>query len=218
MARQIVLPTVAAKFATLCVLSLLVLMGAVSCTSDDESAVDARRTAEASQSQTPIPEKSDSPTTKDDDHPTPANPALSPNADRPNPFVGFSGVFHAPVWDDRELSDEQKAADPVFNPAWVPFSQCLADRGLEVRPDPSQKFSQMDVDHLLERLNAEYPDVNANRQIPFHATGKMPGDAGTFLDCAEAWLLKTPQEVYDLTGVPNEYLPSEPSATVSPAP
>src|SRR5690349_5343943 len=36
-------------------------------------------------------------------------------------FLDASGTFVAPAWDDREIGQEQKDADPWLNPAWVPF-------------------------------------------------------------------------------------------------
>jgi hypothetical protein len=151
------------------------------------------------------------------EHPTPLDPTIPPLEGLPNRFIGFQGVFHVPLWDDRNLSDEEKAKDPWFNPSWAPFSECLAGRGLEVRADPSQQFAQADLDRLLARLNSEYPDTDANKAIPYDAKGKVEGDAGVFLDCAEAWLTKTPQEIYELTGVPNEWWPPKALATATPA-
>lgn len=168
----------------------------VACTPDDDESSAAARAA-ASQEASPPPSV----------QPTPINPVGRGNEGVPNQFVGFQGVFHVTTWDDRALTPEQKAADPSYNPAWVPFSECLAERGLEVRPDASQKFSQADLDRLLERLNKEYPDPDANKKFPFEATGKVSGDAGIFFDCAEAWLTKTPQEIHAITGVPNMWSP-----------
>lgn len=149
------------------------------------------------------------------EHPTPLDPTIPPFDGLPHRFIGFQGAFNVPVWDDRNLSDEEKANDPWYNPSWVPFSACLADRGLEIRSDPSQPFSQADLDRLLARLNAEYPDPEVNKQFPYHATGKVSGDAGIFFDCAEEWLTKTPREIYEITGVPNLWWPPKPAATES---
>jgi hypothetical protein len=122
-------------------------------------------------------------------------------------FIDGSGKFVAPNWDDRALSDEQKEDDPSLNPAWAPFSTCLAEGGLEVRNDASQPFTQNDLDAVVERVNKDFPDREANKTIMDRGYRTAGGSAGTYLRCAYDWLLKSPQEVFELTGEPNDHYP-----------
>src|SRR5687768_15084279 len=48
-------------------------------------------------------------------------------------FISSEGEFRVSTWDDRALSEAQKAADPSFNPAWEPFAACLEQRGVPAR-------------------------------------------------------------------------------------
>jgi hypothetical protein len=105
----------------------------------------------------------------------------------------ITGRFSVPEYDDRHLSEEQKAADPVFNPRWAPFARCMEDAGYEALAPGSTRFSQRDLDLLLERVNAERPDVAANRQVK---TGdQLPGLPGAFLNCADQWLALSTEEM-----------------------
>ena len=136
-----------------------------------------------------------------------------------NRFVSMDGTFFVLPWDDREISDEQKKADPIYNPAWVPFASCMETHGLAVRSSPGTKFSQADLDALVSRLNRENPDRAANLALPFKANGTVGGTVGAFLDCGEQWLTKTPQEIQTLTGVVEPTLPPSaplPARTVVP--
>lgn len=128
-------------------------------------------------------------------------PVIQDPADAPvpyfHPYVSFDGTFFVHRWDDREIGDEAKRADPLYNPSWVPLSQCLADGGLEVRSDPNTKYNQDDIDRLVERVNMENPDRVLNLKTP----PKPTGSAGIFTRCAEEWLTKSPAEIEALTGV-----------------
>lgn len=92
-----------------------------------------------------------------------------------------------PAWDDRELSPEQKAANPLPpDPRWAPFGECMAARGFETRAIPTQAFTQADLDRLLISVNAAMPNPEVNKQ--FAANAKLPGIAGAFVACADEWL------------------------------
>lgn len=133
--------------------------------------------------------------------PTRAGAPFSRDEDVPKPyfhqFLGFDGIYYASRWDDRALSDEAKRADPVYDPRWPPFSQCVAAGGLEVRADPSTKYNQDDLDRLLNRVNRENPDPAQNLQRPPDPLSA----AGVFTRCALEWLTKSPEEIRKLTGV-----------------
>ncbi len=99
-----------------------------------------------------------------------------------------TGRFEVPRWDDRELSDDQKAAKPLpVDPRWAPLSECMAAKGFETRANPAQPFGQADLDHLLSVVNAASPDATANKQLGSNARS-APGIAGTFVTCADASL------------------------------
>ncbi|MCK9521300.1 MAG: hypothetical protein M0R74_20095 [Dehalococcoidia bacterium] len=131
-----------------------------------------------------------------------------------NPFI-MDGRFYVAPYDDRHLSDEQKVAALVYNPAWKPFGQCMEEKAVEVRADRSVPLSQQDLDRLVERLNREYPDAEKNKLIPLDPSGYVTGDAEVFLRCAEQWLTKSAKEIAEITGEPNEYWPL-PTATENP--
>lgn len=97
-----------------------------------------------------------------------------------------NGRFETLLWDDRPISDEAKAAQPWYDPRWTKFNQCLVAEGYDIRPDPTQPFSQRDLDALLARINSERPDGEANRQIGADIDA-VPGIAGAFLRCAH-WI------------------------------
>jgi hypothetical protein len=96
-------------------------------------------------------------------------------------------MFEAYIWDDREISAAAKAAQPWFDPRWKPFSDCMAGKGHDIRPDPRKPFSQADLDMVVALANAERPDAAANRSIGGD-TQSVGGIAGAFLECANEWL------------------------------
>lgn len=124
-------------------------------------------------------------------------------------YLDASGTFVAPEWDNRDLGDEKKAADPWVNPAWQLFGQCLADGGLEVREDKAEKLTQKHIDKLLERVNKEHPNKDSNKQVARQGLRGAAGSARVYLTCAYEWLSKSPREIYELTGEPNEWWPPQ---------
>lgn len=150
----------------------------------------------------------------------PASRPIASLAEAPSPpalpyeFISSDGRFTVSLWDDRALSPAQKAADPWVNPAWGPFAGCMEKEGY-VLLAPGQPASQETIDALLARLNRENPDAAANRQILAQSLSRAQGEARAFLACASAWLTKSPKEIYELTGVPNNWYP--PQAAPSPA-
>jgi hypothetical protein len=132
--------------------------------------------------------------------------ASAPTPVRSNQFV-YEGHFWVYPWDDRELGPAAKLANPVINPAWEPFAKCLEAAGVVARLQPGAPFGLTDLDALLVRLNAEYPDTAANEKIPFRFDAPVTDDKSAFLVCANDWLTRSAQEIYDITGVPNDYYP-----------
>lgn len=101
-----------------------------------------------------------------------------------------TGQFEAYTWDDRPISDAEKRAQPWYDPRWKPFSDCMVAEGYDVRADPTKPFSQQDLDEVVDRANAELPDVSANKQIG-SSTGDLSGIAGAFMQCGDRWLALT---------------------------
>lgn len=103
-----------------------------------------------------------------------------------------TGRFEAYVWDDRPISEAQKAEDPRYDPRWKPFSDCMVAEGFDIRLDRSQPFSQHDLDALVDQANRERPDGGLNRTIGSDI-GDIHGYAGAFLRCG-FWLALRPDE------------------------
>lgn len=102
-----------------------------------------------------------------------------------NPWLDDSGRFYSPMYDDRRLSAEQKAANPVFNPQWEPFASCMETAGVAVRA-PAERFAQSHLDALFVRLNEENPDPEANKLLDMN--DDPGGLTGAFLVCARETL------------------------------
>ena len=108
-------------------------------------------------------------------------------------WVDRSGRFVVPVYDDRAISEEERAANPVVDPRWEPFAQCMASGGFPVAIS-GRTFLQEDMDGLVDRVNASRPDAAANRDSA--RSGVLPpGLALQFIECANAWLTLSPEEV-----------------------
>jgi|GEM_PF-3967985 len=152
----------------------------------------------------------------------PPKPPFGDERDAPTPGRSFQfidgtvGRFRVATWDDRNLTNEEKAADPVFNPAWEPFGECVRGRGVSLPPQAGQRLTQADLDGFVERRNAQSPRRDENLDLaakkPAERTAAIQArphqrDAAVFLDCAEEWLTLSPQALYERTGEPNEYYP-----------
>ena len=131
-------------------------------------------------------------------------PPLPPHAsqdDAPPPpamtfeFISPEGRFQVAEFDDRSLSSSDKLKDPRFHPAWNHFARCMADGGVEVRSNPGAQFTQLDMDVLVARVNADNPDANENRALPASGADRAGGSARIFLACPNEWLHKTAREM-----------------------
>lgn len=96
------------------------------------------------------------------------------------------GRYYVLPWDDREISEDAKAATPWYDARWRPFGHCMADLGYEVRLDPGTPYSQSDLDELVRRVNESNPDTTRNRQVS--GPEDVDGIARAFLLCAGQWL------------------------------
>jgi len=131
-----------------------------------------------------------------------------------NPQVGFD-VY---PWDNRRMSDADREKDPVYNPAWPYFETCMQAAGTPVRAASQARFAQKDMTTFVGELNRANPDSKANfrilqtplseRKTAFQA-GSGSAKAVAFLDCANQWLTKSSKELFEKTGIPNEYYPSK---------
>lgn len=135
----------------------------------------------------PPPTEHPSATTEPSPAPWPQGPPPYNRWIRPD-----TGEFWVDVYDDRHISEDDRASDPVYNPRWDPFAACIENEGYESLALGSSFFTQADMDALLARVNAERPDASANRQVNNGDT--LPGLAGAFLKCADEWLALTPEE------------------------
>lgn len=152
----------------------------------------------------------------------PPKPPFPDERDAPPPgrsfqFIdGTRGVFRVETWDDRDLTEEERAADPVYNPAWEPFGECVRGRGVELSPRTGERLTQADIDGFVERINAESPRRDENLDLAARSPAEREAavqarphqrNAAVFLDCAEEWLTLSPQALYERTGEPNEHYP-----------
>ena len=131
-----------------------------------------------------------------------------------NPQVGFD-VY---PWDNRAMSDADRQEDPVYNPAWPYFETCMQSAGAPVRASSQARFAQTDLTAFLVEINRTNPDPKANFTIlqttPTQRKAALQPTSGAakavaFLDCADQWLTKSSKEVFEATGVANEYYPGK---------
>ncbi len=111
-----------------------------------------------------------------------------------------TGAFVNPdgPWDNRNLSAQEKAKGPWYDPRWRPFSECMAGEGHDVRVSTSVPFNQSDLDSIIARVNVQRPDGKANKAL--RRGDAVPGIAGTFLKCANRWLTIGPDD-YEKNGI-----------------
>lgn len=113
--------------------------------------------------------------------------ALYPPGQAPTPlpmsrFAREDGFFAITPYDDRQLSPERKAADPVQDPRWPGFVRCMqaAGFGLSIR-DP-ERTTQADIDALLAEVNRSGPFYVWSPRGPLY----QPSPAGdAFLGCEQ---------------------------------
>lgn len=111
--------------------------------------------------------------------------ALYPSGQAPTPlphsrFAREDGIFFIPPYDDRRLSDAQKAADPVRNPRWPAFVRCMQATGLGLGIRDPEQASQSDIDALMAEVNRAGPSYVWSPRGPLYQASPG-GDA--FLRC-----------------------------------
>jgi hypothetical protein len=95
------------------------------------------------------------------------------------------GRIRLPVWDDRNPSAEQKAADPRHDPRWPDFVRCMERAGFGAELPPPDAFRQANLDRLVATINEDGPFLVA-QPSGLQYVGTPASDA--LLACADAIL------------------------------
>lgn len=91
-----------------------------------------------------------------------SNALCQSEADCPPPparsrFVTHEGFYDLPPWDDRHLSEAEKAADPWIDPFWPAFVECMQAGGIGVGTTTPETARQADIDRLVAEVNESGP-------------------------------------------------------------
>ena len=106
-------------------------------------------------------------------------------------YVEADGYIASRIWDDRQLSAEEKAANPWINPRWAPFNRCLITYGYG-DPDLSVLY-QADVDAIVDELNDEGSFLRRNERGGLEVVTAPALEA--YADCFEKTLAVLPEEL-----------------------
>lgn len=107
-------------------------------------------------------------------------------------LVDKNGFIRKPQWDDRRLSDAEKAANPTVNPRWAPFARCMVAEGPATGVSPST-FAQRDLDVIVDRLNAAGPLVQLTAGT---LVVRREAELDAYVRCAFAILLLPSEDLY----------------------
>ncbi len=126
--------------------------------------------------------------------PTPAGAYTADGRFIPFPTVSTrwfekDGLINLPIWDDRNLSPEQKAADPRDDPRWPDLVRCMVRAGFGAGLPPPDEFHQADLDRLVATINEDGPFLLA-QPSGLQYVGTPASDA--FVACADAILAHRP--------------------------
>ncbi len=75
----------------------------------------------------------------------------------PSRFENNAGFFVIDEYDSRRISDSERAADPLQDPAWPPFVRCMQSRGLGTGISNPDRTTQADINRLVEEVNKTGP-------------------------------------------------------------
>lgn len=109
--------------------------------------------------------------------------ALYGSGGAPTPTSRFAyedGFFAIPRYDDRQLSDEQKAADPARDPRWPAFVRCMQTAGFGLAIGNPDQTTQAEIDALVREVNRSGPAYEWSPRGPVYRPS--PG-ADAFLRC-----------------------------------
>lgn len=139
--------------------------------------------------------------TEKDTKPTPANqtPVFESTSEAPPPpylfrFVEADGYVSLPRWDDRQLSQEEKDANPWINPRWAPFNRCMVAAGLGL-PDKSTLL-QHDIDAIIASVNESGPFLRRNEAGGLEVIESEV--LAAYAACFEATLAVLPDDLADI--------------------
>lgn len=95
-------------------------------------------------------------------------------------FIDEKGFFALPEWDDRNLSKQEKAANPWKDPFWPPFVQCLQDAGIGVGLTTPDSATQEDINRLVDEVNKAGPFYTSS---PTGLVYKSTQQSDAFIQC-----------------------------------
>lgn len=105
-------------------------------------------------------------------------------------WMSKEGFIEIGPFDDRNLSPEEKAADPLLDPRWPDFVGCMGAAGFgDGLPEP-ELFRQEHFDRLVAAINAEGPFLEIDASGPRYV-GTAAADA--FVNCAQVVLAGPPR-------------------------
>lgn len=95
-------------------------------------------------------------------------------------FVTGEGFYFLPPWDDRHLSEAEKAADPWIDPFWPAFVECMQAGGVGVGSTTPETARQPDIDRLVAEVNESGPHY---ARTPVGFTYQSSPKADVFQSC-----------------------------------
>lgn len=105
-------------------------------------------------------------------------------------WMDKDGFIAVGPYDDRNLKPEEKAADPLVDPRWPDFAECMDAAGFgDGLPEPDL-FRQEHIDRLVEVINAGGPFLEIDASGPRYV-GTAAADA--FMNCAQVVLVGPPR-------------------------
>lgn len=105
-------------------------------------------------------------------------------------WMDKDGFIAVGPYDDRNLTPEEKASDPLVDPRWSDFVECMDAAGFGDNLPLPDVFRQDDLDRLVEAINEGGPFLEINASGPRYI-GTPASDA--FMHCAQTVLAEPPR-------------------------
>lgn len=105
-------------------------------------------------------------------------------------WMDKDGFIAVGPYDDRNLKPEEKAADPLVDPRWPDFVECMDAAGFGDNLPAPDLFRQDDLDRLVEAINEGGPFLEIDASGPRYI-GTPASDA--FMHCAQTVLSEPPR-------------------------